>query len=439
MAPCIGIRQEDKNIWESRTPLIPAHIAALQETHGIEFVVQESPIRAYTTADYLAAGARVAPNLDDCRVILAIKEIPVAALTEQRTYLFFSHTTKGQRLNMPMLRKLMELRCHLIDYERIVDAQGRRVVYFGDYAGRAGMIDSLWALGQRLTAEGYITPLSALQTALAYHDLEAARHAVTAAGARLSQEGLPSNLAPLVCGFAGYGNVSRGAQQVYNLLPTIEVAPAELVDLPTDDRYHLYKVVFTEADMVEPLNPTARFSLEHYYEHPHYYRSRFERYLPYLTLLINGIYWTPRYPRLVTREGLRALFQQSDAPRLRVIGDISCDTEGAIECTMHTTNPGNPVYVYDPISCEAQTPGADAQACTGRGVVILAVDNLPCELPRESSMHFSETLLPFVPHIAKANYDVSFEDTDLPQSLKNATILWHGELTPQYLYLEEYL
>ncbi len=439
MTPRIGIRLEDKNIWEARTPLIPEHVGILREAHAIEIVVQESPIRAFTAEEYVEAGAQVASTLDDCPIVLAIKEIPITALEHGKTYIFFSHTIKGQPANMPMLRHLMELQCQLLDYERIMDEQGRRVVFFGDYAGMAGMIDSLWALGQRLATEGLDTPFGSLRPALAYANLDAAREAVREAGKRIAQQGLPEKVTPLVCGFAGYGNVSRGAQQILDLLPVIEIRAEDLPQLKEKDPHHVYKVVFKEADMVEPLDPQASFALQDYYEHPERYRSRFESYLPYLTLLINGIFWTPRYPRLVSKAGLRALFEQHEAPRLRVIGDISCDTEGAIECTVHATNPGSPVYVYDPMTCEPQQPGSDAQACSGRGIVILAVDNLPCELPRESSAHFSQTLLPYVPAIANTDFSVAFEDVDLPPILKDAIILWHGQLTPAYRYLEEFL
>ena len=433
MTSSIGIRLEDKNIWEARTPIIPEHVAVLREAHDIEVVVQASPIRAFSAEEYLAAGARIAPTLEDCPTIFAIKEIPPTLLEAEKTYVFFSHTIKGQAGNMPMLRRLMELGCQLLDYERIVDENGRRVVFFGDYAGLAGMLDTLWALGQRLEWEGVTTPFSALQPALEYADLETAQAAVRQAGVRIASEGLPAELPPLICGFAGYGNVSRGAQEIFDLLPVIEISPADLENFTGDDPHHVYKVVFREEDMVEPVDPHAAFVLQDYYDHPERYRSRFERYLPHLTVLVNGIFWTSRYPRLVTKEGLRALFEREAQPRLRVIGDISCDTEGAIECTVHTTNPGSPIFVYNPLTCETQ------DACAGVGVVILAVDNLPAELPRESSTHFSETLLPFIPAIAHTDYTRPFEESDLPPILKRAVILWQGQLTPNYRYLEAYL
>jgi alpha-aminoadipic semialdehyde synthase len=192
-------------------------------------------------------------------------------------------------------------------------------------------------------------------------------------------------------------------------------------------------VVFKEEDLVEPVSPGVAFQLQDYYDHPEKYRPRFEAYVPYLTLLVNGIYWSERYPRLVTRRFLKALFSDHPQPRLRVIGDISCDVEGAIECNLRATTPGDPIYVYDPLTGETR------DGHQGRGVVVLAVDNLPSELPRESSTHFSTTLLPFIPELAQANYDVPFDQSTLPPTIKRAVIVWNGQLTPDYRYMEAFL
>jgi len=238
-----------------------------------------------------------------------------------------------------------------------------------------------------------------------------------------------------VVGFAGYGNVSRGAQDIFDLLPHREVAPADLPALfeGEADPHVLYKVVFKEEHTVEPISPEDQFDLQDYYAHPEKYRSRFATHLPYLTVLVNGIYWEAKYPRLVTRSDLRDLFRGPGRPRLRVIGDISCDIEGAIECTVKCTEPGDPVYVYNPLTGEV-TDGYE-----GEGVVVLAVDILPSELPRESSMDFSAVLREFVPAIARADYTVPFERLDLPPEIKRAVIAYRGELTPGYRYLEQYL
>jgi alanine dehydrogenase len=433
MGARIGIRLEDKNEWERRTPLIPPHVRELGEKHGIEVSVQSSPIRAFNQQEYTLAGAQVVEHLSECPVILAIKEIPQELFEPRKTYAFFSHTIKGQTQNMPMLKRLLDLGCQLIDYEKIVDQSGRRLVFFGNYAGLAGMIDTLWALGQRLAWETVETPFSQIRQTHEYASLGEAKAKIQEVGRQITKKGLPRSITPLICGFAGYGNVSQGAQQIFDLLPVCEIGPAELTTLDDYSSHHVYKVVFKEQDMVEPLAPDGAFQLQDYYDHPEKYRSRFETYIPHLTLLVNGIYWSARYPRLVTRRFLRDLFDQGSVPRLRVIGDISCDVEGAIECNLRATSPSDPIYVYDPLTEQVH------DGHQGRGVVILAVDNLPCELPRESSTHFSTTLMPFVSEIAKADYDVPFDQCALSPTVKRAVIVWHGQLTPDYRYLEEFL
>jgi alanine dehydrogenase len=433
MSVRIGIRLEDKNEWERRTPLTPEHVKKLKETHGIDVWVQASPIRAFSTEEYEQAGAIIAEDLSECSVIFAIKEIPTELLEAGKTYIFFSHTIKGQKDNMPMLQRLLGLGCQLLDYEKIVDESGRRLVFFGDYAGLAGMIDALWALGQRLMWEKIDTPFRQLRQTYHYANLEEAKTAIRELGRRITREALPDALTPLICGFAGYGNVSRGAQEIFDLLPVREIPPSELTTFAEHDPHHVYKVVFKELDMVEPITAEAAFELQDYYDHPEKYRSRFVNYVPFLTLLVNGIFWTNRYPRLVTRRFLKELFSKTEQPRLRVIGDISCDVEGAIECNVRATSPGDPIYVYNPLT-EHTRNGYE-----GRGVVVLAVDNLPCELPRESSMHFGSTLMPFVPEIARADYGVPFDRCSFSPTIKRTIITWHGQLTPDYRYLDEFL
>jgi alpha-aminoadipic semialdehyde synthase len=433
MSVRIGIRLEDKNEWERRTPLIPEHVQELKESHNVESWVQSSPIRAFNNGAYSQAGAAVVESLAECPVVFAIKEIPAELLVQGTTYIFFSHTIKGQTDNMPMLQRLLDLDCQLLDYEKIVDANGRRLVFFGDYAGLAGMIDTLWALGQRLAWEKIDTPFREIRQTLRYTTLDEAKEAIQKVGQRISKTGLPRSISPFICGFAGYGNVSLGAQEIYDLLPVREIGASQLATFRDHDPHHVYKVVFREEDLVEPSAEGDSFQLQDYYDTPEKYRSRFESYVPYLTVLVNGIYWTNRYPRLVTRRFLKELYGKVKQPRLRVIGDISCDVEGAIECNVRATTPGAPIYVYDPAS-EQTSNGHE-----GHGPVVLAVDNLPCELPRESSAHFSTTLMPFVPEIAKADYEAPFDKVALSPTIARAVIVWQGQLTPDYGYLADYL
>ena len=180
----IGIRREDKDRWEARVPLIPDDVVRLTSSGAAEIVVQPSPRRVFTEAEYVQAGARVDEDLSACDVVLAVKEIPRELFAPGKTYAFFSHTIKGQPYNMDMLRRLMDLRCQLIDYERITDESGRRIIFFSRFAGLAGAIDSLWVLGRRLEWEGLSpNPFAALEQTYTYPTLEAALAAVREVGA----------------------------------------------------------------------------------------------------------------------------------------------------------------------------------------------------------------------------------------------------------------
>jgi len=396
--------------------------------------VQPSPVRIFADADYEAAGAVVDEDLRACPIILAVKEVPPDLLLPGATYLYFSHTVKGQAHNMPMLRRLLERRCQLIDYERIADDTGRRLVFFGRHAGLAGMIDTLWTLGRRLAAEGLSTLFTSIGPAHSYPDLDAARAAVRAAGDSVRTRGLPGEVSPLVVGFAGYGNVSGGAQEIFDLLPHRTVEPGRLEASADEARFHLTKVVFKEEHLVEPTAADAAFDLEDYYARPEGYRSVFaRRHLPGLTVLVNCIYWEPRYPRLVTKADCARLDRAHGGLRLKVIGDITCDVDGSIECTMKATDQEEPVYTYDPAT------GRAVDGVQARGVAILAVDNLPCELPRAASVAFGDMLMPLLPALARADLRLDHADLDLPAPLKRAMIVHRGKLTPEYRYLAEYL
>ncbi|MGH7488861.1 MAG: hypothetical protein ACREMY_25150, partial [bacterium] len=247
------------------------------------------------------------------------------------------------------------------------------------------------------------------------------------AGRRMAAEGLPSELQPLVIGFSGYGNVSKGAQEIFDLVPHETIPAADLArwsQTGAASNRVLYKVVFYEKDMAHP--STGSFDLQQYYREPERYVSRFEEYLPYLTVLVNCIYWDARYPRLVTKSWARRAWTSGARPKLRVIGDISCDIEGSVECTVHATEPGDPIYTY------LASDGRTVSGWEGDGPVIMAVDTLPSELPREASVSFGDMLAPFVPAIAGCDFGKRYEDLDLPHAIKRAIIVHRGEFTPDY-------
>jgi alpha-aminoadipic semialdehyde synthase len=436
MIHCIGIRKETKDITQQRVPLSPEQVRQLVQDAGLRVLVEPMANRIFRDAEYVEAGAELTSDFSDCNIVIGIKEIGTEYMEDGKPYMFFSHTIKGQSYNMAMLQHILDHGNTLFDYELIKDAEGRRLVFFGNFAGYAGMIDSMWAMKQRLQSEGIESPFAGIQYATSYDMLEDAEAAFREAAERIRTEGLPKQLVPFVCGFTGYGNVSKGAQHLYDLLPCESIAPEELADFYARGEFSdhvVYKVEFHEHDMFTPRESEADFILNEFFDQPEKYEAVFDQYLPYLSMMINGIYWEPRYPRLVTKEAARALFQTEKTPRLRVIGDVTCDIDGSVQLTVKETNSLNPVFVYEPLT-DTVIDGWE-----GNGPVILAVDKLPTELPREASTAFGASLLPFVPALADCDMRKSFESLDLPDALRNSIVAHQGKLVPAFVYLEKKL
>jgi alpha-aminoadipic semialdehyde synthase len=432
----LGVRREDKNPWERRVPLVPVHARELLRQLPLEITIQPSSIRVFSDEDYRREGVRVSEDLSPCSVVLAVKEIPEDLFLDERAYVFFSHTIKGQPHNMPMLKRLVERRDTLIDYEKITDEKGRRLVFFGRQAGLAGMIDTLWALGRRLGLEGKKSPFGEIRQTINYSSLVEAKEAIQKVGWEIHNHGLDASLVPLVVAFLGYGHVSQGAQEIFDLLPFEELEPGRVKDLFKKGHYSdkkVYKTVFKEEQLVAPKRGRPAFDLQDYYHHPENYRPALEGFLPYFTVLVNAIYWAPQYPRFVTKKALRKLWGGSTLPRLRVIGDITCDIDGSIESTVKSTEPNEPVFTYDVEKDEAR------DGFTGKGPAMMAVDNLPAEIPLESSVFFSQTLMPFIPGLVGADYRTEFSRCGLPAELKRATILYRGEFTLDFAYMREFI
>ena len=438
MAPLIGlgIRREDKNPWERRVPLIPVHARELIRQLPLEIRIQPSPIRVFSDEDYRREGVIVSEDLSSSSIVLAVKEIPEDFFRDERVYAFFSHTINGQPHNMPMLKRMVDRRATLIDYEKIADEKGRRLVFFGRQAGLAGMIDTLWALGRRLGQEGTKSPFSAIRRTIEYVSLVEAKEAIQKVGWAIHNHGLDASLVPLVFAFLGYGHVSQGAQEIFDLLPFEEIAPGLIKDLFKKSHHSskkVYKTIFKEEHLVVPRRGRPGFELQDYYHNPQNYRPVLEGFLPYFTVLVNAIYWAPQYPRFVTKKALRKLWAGPRPPRLRAIGDNTCDIDGSIESTVKSTEPSNPVFIYDVEKDQAR------DGFTGKGPAVMAVDNLPAEIPLESSVFFSQTLMPFIPGLVGADFRTEFDRCGLPPELKRATILFRGEFAPDFAYMREYV
>jgi len=438
----IGIRKEDeKKKFERRAPLTPADIRELlHQFPDAAFVVESSQNciykRAFDDDEYAQAGATIG-GLDDANVILGIKEVPINDILPNRVYVNFSHTYKGQSYNMAMLRKFKNLNCTLIDYELIVEDveddqyaldQHPREVFFGHYAGYAGAINSLWALGQRLNVEGIDNPFSKIKQAIEYHEtsgeFDAAMRAVDQLSEKIQNDGLPDSLTPVVFGITGGGNAASAVKHVFAHLPIIEIAPEDLLDFhPADAKHHIY---------------LAQFRREHRE------RAIFEPYMRYVTLLVNCIKWKSHHERIITRQFLKDLYRNGQ-PHLRVIGDVSCDPNGSIEVS-HATYPDVPTFVYEPEKDDLSEHWSHHQfymtskfGFEGRGPVVMAVVNLPAEFPRDSSTAFSGMLKKSIPDLLNADFSRPLETLNMSRQLKRAVILHQGQLAPDFEYLSEKL
>ncbi len=427
MSHIIGIRREDKSVWERRAPLTPEDVHMLNEQYGIKTVIQPSDLRVFSEELYSQNGAEVSEDIQSANLILAVKEIPVDLFQKNQTYIFFSHVIKGQSYNMPMLKRMMEMGCNLIDYEKIANEQNQRLIFFGRYAGLAGMVETLHALSEKLNLAGIDNLFSDIRQPFQYESTEDVMEHISKIGEKIKQEGTST---PLVFGFAGYGNVSQGAQEIIDLLPHIEITPDDLITKYRElkkDRFHFYKVVFKEEHLVEPKK--GEFDLQEYFTHPEKYKPKFETYIPFLDVLVNCIYWTEDYPRLVTKNFLR----NNAKINLKVIGDISCDIDGSIEITHKDTSPGSPTFTYFP-STDQFSDGTQSE-----GITVMAVEILPCEFPKEASQDFSSVLRQYIPEIVQTDFNAAYEDLKLPNPIKKALILHRGNLTPEYQYITQYL
>ena len=430
----IGIRYEDKYVMERRVPLVPVHVKELI-AKGLEFEVVKSAKRVFNDDEFAEAGATLVDEVTDSDIVLGVKEMPIDFFQKNKTYIFFSHTIKGQSYNMPLLKQMMEQKINLIEYERIIDEKGRRLIFFGRFAGLAGMINSLWSLGQRYRELGLETPFLKIQQTHHYNSLEEAKEVISKVGKEIAKNGLPEQITPLTFAITGYGNVSNGAQEILELLPVVELSPEELLTLETSgviSKHEIYKVVFKEEDLSKPKNTELKFDLQEYYQHPERFEDQFEKYIPHISVLMNCMYWDERYPRIVTKDYLEQLYKKGQ-PKLTVIGDVTCDPDGSIECTHKGTEIEDPVFVYNPF---AHQP---TMGFKGDGLLVMAVDILPSELPRESSQTFSDALVGFIPEITSADFNIRFDELALPYPIKKALILHNGKLTPDYEYMKDYL
>lgn len=440
----IAIRREDASLWERRAPLAPHHVRALTK-NGVKVYVQPSNRRAYPIQAYVNAGAELREDISDVPVIIGVKQVPIDQLHPNKTYVFFSHTIKAQEANMPMLDVILERNIRLIDYERMCDANGSRVVAFGKYAGKAGMINILHGLGLRLLALGHHTPFMHIGPAHNYRNSGMAKQAVRDAGYEIALAMMPRSIGPLTFVFTGSGNVSQGAQDIFESLPCEWVDPKDLREVSEQGAItKVYGAVVSRDDHYRRIEDD-HFDPEECDQYPERYYSTFSKDIaPYASVIVNGIYWAVNSPKLLTIPDAKRLLQPTNTPwlpssagapslphRLLAICDISADPGGSIEFMNECTTIDAPFCLYD------ADQHKNTESFAGPGVLVCSIDNMPTQLPLEATDYFGKLLMPYIYDIISSDATKPLSQHRMSQVVEGAVIASNGKLTPNYEYIED--
>ncbi|MEJ6777810.1 MAG: NAD(P)-dependent oxidoreductase [Crocinitomicaceae bacterium] len=397
----IGVIKEGKVPPDKRVPLTPKQCHLVETIYpNVEVIVQPSHIRAYSDADYLAEGIRMSEDLSECEIILGVKEVNISDLIPNKKFLFFSHTLKKQPYNRDLLQAVLDNKIQLIDYEALKNMSNKRLIGFGRYAGVVGCYNGLLTYG--LKHELY--ELKAANKCADRKEVEE----------ELKKVILPQNTKIILTGF---GRVGHGAREILELLPIKEVAPDEFLNQTFDFP------VYTQLEVEEYYTKCddSEFIKREFYSNPELYKSDFKKYLSQSDMYIPCHYWSNKADYIITREDLK-----TDDVRLSVVADISCDIDCAVACTIRPSKIADPIYGYDPIT-ESEVD------FKSKGVIaVMAVDNLPCELPLDASEDFGREL------IKEVFPSLILDDKDLIIARGSETTLY-GELSEDFQYLESYL
>ncbi|RVE71268.1 hypothetical protein OJAV_G00050070 [Oryzias javanicus] len=433
----------DVNPWERRAPLAPRHVKELTNA-GVKVLVQPSNRRAIHEKYYIKAGAVVQDDISQASLIIGVKRPPEEKVIPRKTYAFFSHTIKAQEANMGLLEDLLKKEVRLIDYEKMVDANGYRIVAFGQWAGVAGMINILHGLGLRFLALGHHSPFMHIGMAHNYRNVSQAIQAVRDCGYEISMGLMPKSIGPVTFCFTGTGNVSKGAQDIINELPVEYVEPHELKEVSEiGDMTKVYATVLSRHHHLMRKSDGMYDPME-YENHPELYTSHFRTSVaPYTTCLINGIYWDPHTPRLLRRLDAQRLIRpnkpfggnKEGSPalphRFLAICDISADTGGSIEFMNECTTIDKPFCMYD------ADQHIDHDSVEGNGILMCSIDNLPAQLPIEATEYFGDRLFPYIWEMLPSNASRPLEEEDFSPQVRDAIITSNGTLTPKFEYIEK--
>jgi alanine dehydrogenase len=392
----IGLIREGKIPADNRVAFAPDQCKWIQQHLPVHVVVQSSPLRCFSDREYSIAGIEVVDDVSGCDYLFGIKEVPKENLLIGKTYLFFSHTKKQQPWNQPLFREIIKRNITLIDYECLVHDDGQRILGFGFFAGVVGAHNGMMAFGKRTGAYD----LQRVYKQRSFRELIHTYFGLKVPAVKIA--------------VTGSGRVAHGVLEIMNLMGIIEVEPDQFLS-----RQFSYPV-FTQlkgAALYEHAQ-TGRYDREEFHENAQLYRSRFYPYTKVTDILMNGTYWDSNVPRLFEWEHIAA----KDF-NIQTIADITDDINGSIPCNLGDVTIENPVYGVDKVSRMMTSPYIPGS------VDVMAVGNLPNELPRDASRYFGEQLIKYVLE------DLIKEGSPI---IDRATLVKRGNLTEEYSYLKAY-
>ncbi|MEO7264753.1 MAG: NAD(P)-dependent oxidoreductase [Ferruginibacter sp.] len=393
----IGLIKEGKTPADNRVALTPAQCKWMRKNHPeLELMVQPSSHRCFTDNEYHMAGVRLQDDLTECDILLGIKEVPVGMLIPGKTYLFFSHTKKLQPSNQKLLQQIIAKKITLIDYECLEHNDGTRIIGFGFFAGIVGAHNGMMAYGNR-------TGAYKLDRVNGSKNLQHLIH--TYFGLKLPN---------IKIAVTGSGRVAHGILEIMNLLGVHEVEPDEYLE--NNFTYPAY--VHLKGANLYGHTKDGSYSRNDFHQHPENYKSKFAAYLEVTDILMNGVYWEQGIPRLFEMEDL-----QRPGFKIKTIADITDDKNGSVPCNLGDGTIENPLYGVDKKTGAKTTPYLEGS------VDIMAVGNLPNELPRDASRYFGEQLIKYVLGDLVAGTS---------ETIEQATIVKSGALNEPFWYMKEY-
>lgn len=394
-----GIIKERKTPPDRRVVFTPEELKRLHSEHPeAEIKVETSDIRVYDDSQYTDCGIEVASDMTDCDVLFGVKEVPIAALIPNKKYFFFSHTIKKQPYNRDLLRAILDKNIELYDHETIVDANNKRLIGFGRYAGIVGAYNGIRGFG--IKYDLFVLPKA--ETLNTKDDLIM----------RLRRQTLPNIKIVLT----GHGKVGMGAKEI---LDGMKIKEVSLTDYLTK-KYS--EAVYTQIDTLDynKRKDGKESSKQDFYQNLEAYVSDFERFTKVSDVFMAGHFHGNGAPDILTNEMLRA-----HDNKIQVVADISCDVAGPIACTTKASTIADPFFGYLP------SEHKEVSYTHPASILVMSVDNLPCELPRDASEGFGET---FMDHVIPA-----FFNNDKDGILARAKMTESGKLTPRFAYLQDYV